>query len=125
MHSLVFLGLLGAVCATNFNLTQNVGGSDPPITSPQVMSEKSFNGPYQQVIILSVDGLHAVIALDPFAKKDRSIDLREHEAKVEFRHSAREFSQLRQREMFDAQRLISWHSSTLYGGSPTYPRVMV
>lgn len=63
MYSLLLsvLGLAGiSLAQTNPNLTVDVGGWEPPITSPQVMSFNSLNGPYKHVIILSVDGFHQV-----------------------------------------------------------------
>jgi Type I phosphodiesterase / nucleotide pyrophosphatase len=63
MHSLfLLLALVGvSVAQTNLNLTVNVGGWEHPITSPQVMSFNSLNGPYKHVIILSIDGFHQVL----------------------------------------------------------------
>jgi len=55
------LAIVGAVYAqSNPNSTVGVGGSDPPITSPQVMGFNSLDGRYKHVIILSIDGFHAV-----------------------------------------------------------------
>ena len=59
-----FSAFLGAsVAQSNVNYSVNVGGPNPPITSPQVVSFKSFSGPFKHVIILSIDGFHQVLFL--------------------------------------------------------------
>lgn len=61
---LLFCSLIvGTFAATNPNFTVNVGGSNPPILSPQVIAYDSLSGPYQHVVILSIDGFHSVIPL--------------------------------------------------------------
>jgi hypothetical protein len=61
---LLFCFLIAATLATtNSNFTVNVGGSNPPMTNPQVIAFDSLNGPYQHVVILSIDGFHSVIPL--------------------------------------------------------------
>ena len=62
MYSILLAALLGIALADP-DITVDVGGSDPPLIFPQVISETSFSGPYQHVIILSVDGLHQVACL--------------------------------------------------------------
>ena len=61
----VFLGLL-ALAATVFaqsdEISFDVGGEFPPITNPQVIEFNALKGPYQHVVILSIDGLHQVVS---------------------------------------------------------------
>jgi len=63
MYSLFLLCSLiaGTFADTNPNFTVNVGGSNPPITSPQVIGFDALNGNYKHVVILSIDGFHSVI----------------------------------------------------------------
>jgi hypothetical protein len=59
---LLFWALVGTCYAqSNPEISIDVGGSMPPITLPQVNGFNSLTGPYQHVIILSIDGLHQVI----------------------------------------------------------------
>ena len=48
---------------TNPNYTVDVGDATPPINSPQVIAFNSLTGPYNHVIILSIDGFHQVRTL--------------------------------------------------------------
>ena len=65
---LLFCSLIvGTFAASNPNFTVNVGGADPPITHPQVIAFDSLNGPYKQVVILSIDGFHSVLPLSSVA----------------------------------------------------------
>lgn len=58
----LFLALtfVGLCLAGNPDFSVNVGGSNPPVTNPQVMGFNTLDGPYKHVIILSIDGLHHV-----------------------------------------------------------------
>jgi hypothetical protein len=59
----VLLGLLAfaaRVLAQSDQISVNVGGEFPPITHPQVIEFNSLKGPYQHVVILSIDGFHEV-----------------------------------------------------------------
>jgi len=49
-----------ALAQTNANYSVDVGGSNPPMTFPNVISYNTLNGPYQHVVILSIDGFHQV-----------------------------------------------------------------
>lgn len=66
MKFFLFWALVSTCYAqSNLEISMDVGGSVPPITSPQVNGFNGLNGPYQHVIFLSVDGLHQVIHSKP------------------------------------------------------------
>jgi hypothetical protein len=58
--AVLFTLLVAAYAQQNPNFTVDVGGSNPPITFPQVTTYNNLNGPYKHVIILSLDGFHQV-----------------------------------------------------------------
>ena len=49
--------------AQDANLSVAVGGISPPITHPNVIAYNALKGPYEHVIILSIDGFHQVRSL--------------------------------------------------------------
>lgn len=58
----LFLGTIvvaaTAAIAQNVNFSVDVGGASPPITHPNVIAYNALSGPYQHVVILSIDGFH-------------------------------------------------------------------
>jgi hypothetical protein len=60
IKSLGLVLLLLARIYAQSDLTVDVGGWMPPITSPQVMGFNGLAGPYKHVVFLSIDGLHQV-----------------------------------------------------------------
>jgi hypothetical protein len=55
------LVFFAGVFAQDANLSVAVGGISPPITHPNVIAYNALNGPYEHVIILSIDGFHQVL----------------------------------------------------------------
>jgi len=59
--ALLSLALFSGCYAQSIDISQGVGGPNPPITNPAVMGYDSLSGKYKHVVILSIDGFHQVI----------------------------------------------------------------